>query len=303
MILLVLWAVPPILLLGYVRQAMIARRNPPEFRLSLFESAELDRAIQLLDKVSLRLNELRENRDRSIWSWRALYKYGSDTPGQCDDELRDLKAQTKYLNKTIATLRRRPRERFKLWMHIKGLQFAFVQALVIYAVTLAVMLIFVFQIFAVTTGAMSAANEPLGWYPFDEANAIAVGFSAVAAPLLYAIRRNALRRHHNIEFFIAQELAANETRQPLDPLRAEGDATDESRRAEPVEPGEDNWLTVLGLQKSASVDEVRKTYRTLIKQNHPDRVRDMSPALRKLAEDETKKLNMAYRRALSQVER
>ena len=62
-------------------------------------------------------------------------------------------------------------------------------------------------------------------------------------------------------------------------------------------------MTVLGLQKSASVDEVRKTYRTLIKQNHPDRVRDMSPALRKLAEDETKKLNMAYRRALSQVER
>jgi len=286
-----------------VRQSVIARRNPPEFRLRLFESAELDRAMQLLDKVSHRLNVLRENRDRSIWSWRTLYECGNETPGQCDDELGDLKAQAKYLNKTIASLRRRPRQRFRLWMHIKGLQFAFGQALAIYAVTLIVMLIFVFQIFADTTGAVSAANEPLSWYPFDEANAIAVGFSAVAAPLLYAIRRNALRRHHNIEFFIAQELAANETRQPLDPLRAEGDATDESRRAEPVEPGEDNWLTVLGLQKLASVDEVRKTYRTLIKQNHPDRLRDMSPALRKLAEDETKKLNMAYRRALSQVER
>jgi hypothetical protein len=37
----------------------------------------------------------------------------------------------------------------------------------------------------------------------------------------------------------------------------------------------------------------------LIKQNHPDRVQGMSQAFKKLAEFETKKLNAAYRQALS----
>ena len=39
-------------------------------------------------------------------------------------------------------------------------------------------------------------------------------------------------------------------------------------------------------------------YKVLIKQNHPDRVHDMSPALIRLAESETKKINAAYQQAL-----
>ena len=44
--------------------------------------------------------------------------------------------------------------------------------------------------------------------------------------------------------------------------------------------------------------EVKEAYKVLIKQNHPDRVHDMSPAFKTLAEAETKKLNAAYRQAL-----
>jgi preprotein translocase subunit Sec63 len=58
---------------------------------------------------------------------------------------------------------------------------------------------------------------------------------------------------------------------------------------------------VLGLKNSASIDDVRKAYKTLIRENHPDRVQDMSPALKELAESETEKLNVAYRQALSRV--
>ena len=63
----------------------------------------------------------------------------------------------------------------------------------------------------------------------------------------------------------------------------------------------DNWFKVLGVQKSASAEDVRKAYKTLIKQSHPDRVQDLSPALKELAEAETKNLNMAYRQALSRA--
>jgi hypothetical protein len=39
----------------------------------------------------------------------------------------------------------------------------------------------------------------------------------------------------------------------------------------------------------------------LLKQNHPDRVHNMSLAFRRLAESETKKLNIAYAEALASL--
>ena len=54
------------------------------------------------------------------------------------------------------------------------------------------------------------------------------------------------------------------------------------------------WFSVLGLSPSASINEVKQAYKRQIKENHPDRVADMSPSFRRLAEAETKKLNAAY---------
>jgi DnaJ-class molecular chaperone len=49
---------------------------------------------------------------------------------------------------------------------------------------------------------------------------------------------------------------------------------------------------------TATIQEVKQAYKTLIRQNHPDRVQGMSPAFKSLAETETKKINAAYRQAL-----
>ena len=81
--------------------------------------------------------------------------------------------------------------------------------------------------------------------------------------------------------------------------QAEEAVQDQPRQREPGEHCDDpHWFRFLGLSKSATIDEVRKAYRELIKQNHPDRVHHLSPALRKLAESEAKKVNAAYRQAL-----
>jgi curved DNA-binding protein CbpA len=56
---------------------------------------------------------------------------------------------------------------------------------------------------------------------------------------------------------------------------------------------------VLGLSPAATIEDVRDAYKTLIKQNHPDRVHGMAPIFRALAEAETKKINAAYRQALA----
>ena len=50
------------------------------------------------------------------------------------------------------------------------------------------------------------------------------------------------------------------------------------------------------------MEEVGKAYEILIKRSHPDRVHDMSPVFRDVAESETKKVNATYRQALSSTE-
>ncbi|MGC4117774.1 MAG: J domain-containing protein [Myxococcales bacterium] len=55
----------------------------------------------------------------------------------------------------------------------------------------------------------------------------------------------------------------------------------------------DPWL-VLGIHKGAQFDEVKKAYRALITQYHPDKVAHLAPEFRKLAEDRTRDINIAY---------
>jgi DnaJ-domain-containing protein 1 len=74
----------------------------------------------------------------------------------------------------------------------------------------------------------------------------------------------------------------------------------EETREGPLEVAEDtNWFAVLGVLPSATIEEVKQAYKSLIKKSHPDRVHDMSPSFLKLAEFETKKLNAAYATALT----
>lgn len=51
---------------------------------------------------------------------------------------------------------------------------------------------------------------------------------------------------------------------------------------------------VLGVEPSASRDEVRAAYQKLVQENHPDKVSGMSEEIRNLAERRTKEINAAY---------
>lgn len=63
--------------------------------------------------------------------------------------------------------------------------------------------------------------------------------------------------------------------------------------------GEPKWWKVLGIPKTASTAEIKFAYRELISRNHPDKVAHLSPKLRKVAENEAKKLNAAYLNAIA----
>ena len=63
----------------------------------------------------------------------------------------------------------------------------------------------------------------------------------------------------------------------------------------PPSPGK-NPYDVLEVSASASQAEIRAAYQRLVRQYHPDRIADMGPELRALAEEKTKEINAAYTR-------
>lgn len=58
----------------------------------------------------------------------------------------------------------------------------------------------------------------------------------------------------------------------------------------------DNDYKILGISSSATDDEVKKAYRKLAKEHHPDRVAHLGEDMRKAAEEKFTKLNQAYER-------
>ena len=59
-----------------------------------------------------------------------------------------------------------------------------------------------------------------------------------------------------------------------------------------------SWESVLGVLESASVEEIRKAYKVLMSQYHPDKVASLGSDLRALAERKSKEINVAYRQAM-----
>jgi len=83
------------------------------------------------------------------------------------------------------------------------------------------------------------------------------------------------------------------------PMPAEKSQAGSSPR--PLVPQPPRWWEVLRLPQGASLREVSAAYRELIAQNHPDKVAHLSERIRRVAEDETRRINAAYeaaRRAL-----
>jgi hypothetical protein len=150
----------------------------------------------------------------------------------------------------------------------------------------------------------AGTRHALAWYPLDArlfyANAVAAGFAFAAASLLYLLRRARLRRDYELEFCAFKDLASSDPRRPEEPPPADRAASDPPQQTEANENNaNDTWFAVLGLSPAATVEDVRQAYKTLIKQNHPDRVHGMAPVFRALAEIETKRINAAYRQALA----
>jgi hypothetical protein len=235
--------------------------------------------------------------------WRAALRRQNDIPEQ-NEELEDLKAYAQHLRAMISRLRNQPLSRLNSWISTPSVQYALGYAIAVYCVSFILLWLLAFDISDQPAWAQDFQtdfNDGLFWYPFDQrffyVNAAAIVLSGIATPLIYFIRRYSLRRQYSLEFCVFADLAdigPTESVYETDMAFADNfvPANDD------LENDED-WIRILGVSESATVQEVKHAYKTLIKQNHPDRVQGMSQAFKKLAEIETKKINAAYRQALS----
>jgi DnaJ-domain-containing protein 1 len=302
-ILLALWAVLPILAAAYARQYLLAPRRRPEFMLQKSERSELKRAVVLHGQVRRRLEQMRESNELINGFWRAALRRRNDIPAQ-NEELEDLTAYAQHLQAMISRLRNQPLLRLQSWISSRSVQYALGYAIAVYCVSFVLLWLLAFDVSDQPAWAQdfqTEVNDGLLWYPFDEqlfyANAAAIALSGLATPLIYFIRRYSLRWQYSLEFCVFADLA------DVGPTESiyESDAIcagDFVPAADHLESDED-WIRILGVPESATIEEVKVAYKTLIKQNHPDRVQGMSQAFKKLAEIETKKINAAYRQALT----
>lgn len=73
---------------------------------------------------------------------------------------------------------------------------------------------------------------------------------------------------------------------------------EETQHAEST--GQAPWPTILGVAPDASTEEIRRAYKSLMSQYHPDKVASLGPELRDLCERKTKEINTAYDQAIAE---
>jgi len=76
------------------------------------------------------------------------------------------------------------------------------------------------------------------------------------------------------------------------------DQEPEKKTSTKNEPSPEAWHETLNVSPQATVEEIRRTYKVLMSQYHPDKVASLGDELKALAERKSKEITSAYRNAL-----
>lgn len=91
------------------------------------------------------------------------------------------------------------------------------------------------------------------------------------------------------------------TDKPTNPPSSEPKQPDqepEKKTSTQNERSPDAWHTTLNVSPHATVEEIRRAYKVLMSQYHPDKVASLGDELKALAERKSKEITSAYRNAM-----
>ncbi|CAM5461524.1 J domain-containing protein [Eoetvoesiella caeni] len=87
------------------------------------------------------------------------------------------------------------------------------------------------------------------------------------------------------------------------PQQTANDKTENSSKSNEPPPDTDKqeqWWEVLKIDRNAPIEQIQTAYKRQIRQYHPDKVNSLGEELRKLAEEKSKAINMAYQAGLKE---
>ena len=289
-----------------------AHRTNAQFSLGRLEEFELERAILLYQKALDRLEHIRHEGQQIQAGLLARYRYRKQIGRKFAAELHDLRSYQAHLRSMIVRLRSGPVQRFKSWLHLDSACFALSRSL-----TLCLLVIGMLGVCSYLADQPDLLGQPVfegetitaalatwfAWPPADgrmlDTSSLGGVLLAVATPVLYSYRRAKLHLMHRHQFRALKKFAAADPDRLVHQAPPLAAACRKIRLSAPDIPDERSWFSILGVARSASTDEIKQAYKARVKQNHPDRVGEMSPLFRELAEAETKKINAAYEDAMS----
>ena len=304
-----LFATLPGLFVCYIRYRLAEKPLLPTLSLRKLESIELQRSIMLYKMVSERVKEGCDGFRHKDRRWWRVTRLGRTTfRRQFHEELEEFETYARDLRSTIVRLRGRPLRRYKSWAHIVSAQFALSRTIGCYSLALALMIasLCYFEPILWAHGIDVGFKTFVLWRAVEGrllfANLIAVNLVAIAIPVFYLVRRARLNQKHLPHIRTLKEFAAADPDHLIHDGRGNEEPGDETRESTVEAADDTSWFSVLGVLPTATIEEVKQSYKSLIKKNHPDRVHDMSPSFVRLAEFETKKLNSAYATALMYIQ-
>ncbi|MBV6305682.1 J domain-containing protein [Candidimonas humi] len=87
------------------------------------------------------------------------------------------------------------------------------------------------------------------------------------------------------------------------PQQTASDKTENNSKPNEPPPNtnkQEQWWEILKIDRNAPIEQIQIAYKQQIQQYHPDKVNSLGEELRKLAEEKSKAINMAYQEGLKE---
>lgn len=99
-------------------------------------------------------------------------------------------------------------------------------------------------------------------------------------------------------YWIVSRFITDKSKNPPSSEPKQPEQEPEKKASTQNEPPPDAWHITLNVSPHATVEEIRRAYKVLMSQYHPDKVASLGDELKALAERKSKEITSSYRNAM-----